>query len=45
MDAPDYVLNDEDRLVLMECVTMLREEGLEELAGKIESVLNNLVEL
>lgn len=45
MDAPDYVLNDEDRLVLVECVTMLREAGLDEIADKIQAVVNNLVEL
>ncbi len=41
----DYILGGEDRVVLSECVTMLREAGLGEVADRIEAVINNLVEL
>ena len=45
MEEIDFVISEEDRLVLVECVTLLREAGLDEIVEKIESVLNNLVEL
>ena len=41
----DSILGGEDRVVLSECVTMLREAGLGEVADRIEAVINNLVEL
>jgi hypothetical protein len=30
---------------LLECVTMLREAGLEDVADRIEAVIDNLVEV
>jgi len=41
----DYILGSEDRIELLECVTMLREAGLEDVADRIEAVIDNLVEL
>jgi hypothetical protein len=41
----DYILGGEDRIELLECVTLLREAGLEDVADRIEAVINNLVEL
>ena len=41
----DFILGSEDRIELLECVTMLREAGLEDVADRIEAVINNLVEL
>jgi hypothetical protein len=45
MDGVDFVLSDDDRIELLECVTLLREAGLEEIAQRIEAVLKNLVEV
>ncbi len=41
----DYILGSEDRIELLECVTMLREAGLEDVADRIEAVIDNLVEV
>jgi hypothetical protein len=41
----DYILGGEDRIELLECVTMLREAVLEDVADRIEAVIDNLVEL
>ena len=41
----DFILGSEDRIELLECVTMLREAGLEDVADRIEAVIDNLVEL
>jgi hypothetical protein len=41
----DFILGSEDRIELLECVTLLREAGLEDVADRIEAVINNLVEV
>lgn len=41
----DFILGSEDRIELLECVTMLREAGLEDVADRIEAVIDNLVEV
>jgi hypothetical protein len=41
----DYILGGEDRIELLECVTLLREAGLEDVADRIEAVIDNLVEV
>ena len=45
MDEVDFGLSSDDRDELLECVTLLREAGLAEIAERIEAVVNNLVEL
>lgn len=45
MNDVDFVLSGDDREGLIECVTLLREAGLVEIADRIEVVVNNLVEL
>lgn len=41
----DFILGSEDRIELLECVTLLREAGLEDVADRIEAVIDNLVEV
>ncbi len=41
----DFILGSEDRIELLECVTMLREAGLDDVADRIEAVIDNLVEV